>query len=174
MKIIYVHHAERDKGIPRSQNDPITDLGRQDCEIVAELMKKLDDKYPVKAIYTSQFFRCTETAKLISKHLSCKTYIEERFDEFRSHGNETWTEFLTHIVDALNDITQKHNDEDTIICVTSGVNIGGFICWNFGIQPSENIPYLMVPSCSPIGFEYNKNKKDTLTPSYFEKTETKN
>ena len=38
MKIIYIHHAHRQKGFPPSQNDDITQLGEQDANLVAELM----------------------------------------------------------------------------------------------------------------------------------------
>ena len=41
MRIIYVHHALRQKGNPPSQDDKIQPLGLKDAEIVAELMKMM-------------------------------------------------------------------------------------------------------------------------------------
>ena len=44
MKIIYVHHAQRDKGNSSTQEDGITELGIKDAEIVAEILCKLNEK----------------------------------------------------------------------------------------------------------------------------------
>ena len=72
-------------------------------------------------------------------------------------GEETWVECQARIIHCLNDILEKYNDNDTIICVTSGVNLGAFIVKSFGLEPSENVPLLGVPSCSPIMFEMSNS-----------------
>ena len=158
MQIIYVHHGHRAKGFPRSQDEGLTEIGQKDTELVAELLKDLKGKSNPKAIYTSQFFRCTKTAENINKHLSLPIIVDTRLDEFESIKGETWTDLLNRVIESLKDIIKKHDNNDTVIVVTSGVNLSAFICLNFGLTPSENIPMLAVPSCSPIGFNFDKEK----------------
>jgi len=55
MKIIYVHHAERERGNPPSQNDNITRLGVKDAKLTAELIKNMKRWADIKCIYTSPF-----------------------------------------------------------------------------------------------------------------------
>ena len=127
MKIVYVHHGNRLKGNPSSQNDDMTELGYKDCKLVAELLSGDLYKPRIKAIYTSNYFRCTKTAEIIKKRLNVKILEDDRLNEFWSKGNETWIEVQNRITDCLNDIIEKYNDDDMIVCVTSGVNIGAFI-----------------------------------------------
>ncbi len=168
MKIIYVHHALRQVGNPPSQDDKIQPLGLQDAEIVAELMKMMSEYSNIKAIYTSPYFRCAKTAEIINKHINVPIYEEPRFNEFNkvfevieggvsTTKTETWTECQNRIREAIKDIVFKYDDNDTVICVTSGVNITAFISLAFKIQPNENLPFPLVPSCSPIGFDIDKN-----------------
>ena len=58
MKILYVHHGNRKLGNPPTQNDDLTEIGYKDCELVAELLNNKRVKDNIKAIYTSNFFRC--------------------------------------------------------------------------------------------------------------------
>ena len=84
MKIIYVHHALREKGNPPSQDDKIQPLGIKDAEIVAELFKILSEKTNLRAIYTSPYYRCAKTAEIINKHTQVPVYNEPRFNEFNN------------------------------------------------------------------------------------------
>lgn len=152
MNIIYCHHAQRD--YTGNQNDDITALGRMDAELVGKFMKKIKN---IKAIYSSPYFRCMETARLINKSLGVPIIEEERFNEFVSKENkETWVDLQRRVIAGIEDIVNKYSNEDTVICVTSGVNIAGFIDWNLGLKPSEKMAYLGIISCSPIIFKYNK------------------
>ena len=168
MKIIYVHHALREIGNPPTQDDKIQPLGLKDAEITAELLKTMSEKAKFKAIYTSPYYRCSKTAEIINKHLKLPIYEDDRLNEFNNvfdviEGKqsvlktETWTECQTRIRNAIKDIVLKYNENDTVICVTSGVNITAFIGLAFNIPVSEDLPYPWVPSCSPIGFEIDKN-----------------
>ena len=170
MKIIYVHHALRQVGNPPSQDDKIHPLGIQDAETTAELLKIMSDKSksPFKAIYTSPYYRCAKTAEIINKHLNLPIYEDPRLNEFNKvfevieggksvTKTETWLECQTRIINAIKDIVNKYDDNDTVICVTCGVNITAFISLAFKIQPNENLPFPLVPSCSPIGFDIDKN-----------------
>lgn len=153
MNIIYCHHAQRAHG--GTQEDDITELGRKDATLVGEIMKEAPN---IKAIYTSPFFRCAETARLINESLNVPIFEEARFNEYGSIEGETWVDLQKRIISAIKDIVKKHNDEDSIICVTSGVNIAGFLDWNLGLKPSKDMSFLGVVSCSPIIFKYKKEK----------------
>lgn len=170
MRIIYVHHALRQKGNPPSQDDKIQPLGIQDAETTAELLKMMSDKSKstFKAIYTSPYYRCAKTAEIINKHLNLPIYEDPRLNEFNKvfevieggksvTKTETWLECQTRIINAIKDIVNKYDDNDTVICVTSGVNITAFISLAFKIPASDNLPFPWVPSCSPIGFEIDKS-----------------
>lgn len=170
MKIIYVHHALRVVGNPPSQDDKIQPLGITDAETTAELLKIMSDKSKstFKAIYTSPYYRCSKTAEIINKHINLPIYEDSRLNEFNKvfeviEGNkgvtktETWTQCQTRIREAIKDIVEKYDDNDTVICVTSGVNITAFIGLAYKIPASENMPFPWVPSCSPIGFEIDKS-----------------
>ena len=150
MKIIYCHHAERavDKRKARSQEDDITDNGFNDAQLVAEALK--DQK--ITAIYTSNFYRCRKTAQIINSKLEAPIFEEERFNEVGSVEGEDWKDCLTRNIDALNDIMRKYNDDATILCVTSGVNLSAFVCWNLGIKPNRDMPFMGATNCAPITF----------------------
>jgi len=169
MKIFYVHHALRDKGNPPSQNDGILPLGEEDAYITAKIFEQYKQFLNIKAIYTSPYFRCKKTAEIINEKLNVPIYDEPRFNEFVSvfslvkgekevEAIETWEDCQKRIQEAIKEIVNKHeeNKNDVVICVTSGVNITGFINLAYGLNASNDKPFPMVPSCSPIGFEITK------------------
>ncbi|MBQ3494441.1 MAG: histidine phosphatase family protein [Clostridia bacterium] len=158
MKIIYVHHGNRQVGNPPTQNDDLTPLGYEDCNLVAELLNNEKTKQHIKAIYTSPFFRCHKTAEIINKHLNTQIINDDRLNEFQSK-NESWLDAQNRITDCLNHIINTYSNDDIIICVTSGVNVGAFICKAYNIKPSPNTPFLGIPSCSPIIFDFEKQTK---------------
>jgi len=170
MKIIYVHHALRQVGNPPSQDDKIQPLGIQDAETTSELLKIMSDKSKstFKAIYTSPYYRCAKTAEIINKYINLPILEDSRLNEFNKvfeviqggqsiTKTETWLECQTRIREAIKDIVFKYDNNDTVICVTSGVNITAFIGLAYRIPASENLPFPWVPSCSPIGFEIDKS-----------------
>ena len=168
MKIIYVHHALRQVGDPPSQDDKLQPLGIKDAETTAKLLKTMAEKTNFKAIYTSPYYRCAKTAEIINKYTKLPIYHEPRFNEFnkvfevingerRVVKTETWTQCQTRIREAIKDIVDKYDDDDCVVCVTSGVNITAFIGLAFKILPSEDLPFPWVPSCSPIGFDIDKS-----------------
>lgn len=150
MKIIYCHHAERavDKRKFRSQDDDITENGFQDAQLVAELLSN----QKITAIYTSNFYRCKKTAQIINTKIEAPIFEEERFNEVGSIEGEDWKDCLTRNIDALNDIMAKYNDDATILCVASGVNLSAFVCWNLGLKPSKDMPFMGATNCAPIMF----------------------
>ena len=158
MKIIYVHHGLRNRGNPPSDNDGLLDLGKKDAENVAEFLLIAKSKgQNIKAIYTSPYRRCKETADIINKHLQVEIIDEPRFNEFQGAvSGETWVECLERIQSGIYDIVKNYEESDTVVCVTSGVNISAFISLAYKIPISEKIPFPAVPSCSPIGFEIDE------------------
>ena len=82
MKIIYVHHAERN--ITKQHNDKryrqledITKNGIKDAKLLSKIFK--DKK--ITAIYTSTYIRCTHTAKILNRYNKVPIYYDERFNE---------------------------------------------------------------------------------------------
>lgn len=169
MKIIYCHHALRDIGNPPTQEDGLKELGIKDAELVAQILKQMKENgINIKAIYSSEYFRCMETARRINRYLNIPIIKEARFNEFcgvhsavkglqTDVNKESWLECQNRIILGIKDIVYSYEETDAVICVTSGVNISSFILLAYGIFPSDNTPFPMVPSCSPIAFDINKD-----------------
>lgn len=155
MKIIYCHHAERDVDNRklRNQDDDITENGIKDAELVAARLAK----QKITAIYTSTFLRCKKTAQIINRELNVPIYEEERFNEIGSIEGEDWKAGITRHIQAIENISDKFTDEDTILCVTSGISLSAFVCWNLNDKPNKNYPFMEAENCSPIMF-YAPNK----------------
>lgn len=162
MRIIYMHHAEREIGpnhhdpILRQEED-ITELGVKDAETISERYK--DEN--ITAIVTSPYLRCTHTAEIINKYHNAPIIEDERFNE--SKKGEHWPDLLQRNMEAIDVIVSTYNDEDTIVCVTSGVNLSAFICYFYGIKPSKEVPFSQAGAISPVNFEA-KSKKQTKKP----------
>lgn len=153
MKIIFIHHALRDTKNGFNQNNKLEKLGVLDAKICAKLLKQASLKgITIQSIYTSNFNRCITTAKLVNKYIKVPIIEDARLNEFKSVENETWLDLQNRVRDCLYDIVFNHSDSDTVICVTSGVNIVSFISLAFNLQPNENYPFLGISSCSPIIF----------------------
>lgn len=150
MKIIYCHHAQRDVDPrkARSQLDDITESGIQDAELVAEHLANMK----ITAIYTSDFYRCKKTAQIINRAFNVPIIEEPRFNEVGSVEGEEWVDAMKRNIEALNDIQGKYNDDDIILCITSGINLSSFVCWNLDLKPNKNFPFIGATNCSPIIF----------------------
>ena len=148
MQILYVHHAERDrknKNIDRQLQD-ITENGVKESELLAEKLKQIN----ITAIYTSPYLRCIHTAKLINKYNNAPIYEEPRFNEMKPE--ETWKEFQIRNMKAIDDIINKHNKDDFIICVSSGVNLSTFIYYFTKQEPKNDNPWIQALTTSPVLF----------------------
>lgn len=155
MKIIYCHHALRKRGEVASQQDGIEDLGIEDANIVAKLLEIANKKGQLKAIYTSTYYRCTETAKIINSIINVPIVEDERLNEFDSKS-ESWIKLQTRVRQSVLDAMKNYNDDDMLVFVTSGVNVAPFISLAYGLDVSENAPFIGVPSCSPLVFDIKK------------------
>lgn len=169
MKIIYCHHALRKLGNPPSQNDDIKKLGKKDAKLVSDILLDAQKHGSnIKAIYTSPYLRCKKTAEIINKHINVPIIEDSRLNEFvnvhhavkyglSADASENWVDCQNRVIECIKDIVLSFNDNDTVICVTSGVNITAFISVAFKIKPNNNLPFPLVPSCSPIGFNIDKS-----------------
>ena len=176
MKIFYVHHALREKSNIPNQKDDIVKTYEKDAKLVSKLfLLATKNGFNIKAVYTSPYLRCKKTAELVNQYIKVPVIEDERLNEFASERQakkyglplsetESWTNCQARIMSCLKDIVEKYDDTDAVICVTSGVNIAAFINLAYQIKPSEQVPFLLVPSCSPIGFEIKKESFNYLNP----------
>ena len=158
MKIIYCHHANRKIGNPPGPNDDITLLGKKDAKNVAKLIKIANQKQPISAIYSSPFLRCKKTANIINKYVNAPIVLDERFNEKDYNGPESWVDCQNRIKSGILDVIKKHDNSETVVIVTSGVNVASFINLAYGVEASETTPYLGLSMCCPILFNIDKEK----------------
>ena len=74
--------------------------------------------------------------------------------------NEEWKHLLKRNMEAIDDIVKTYKDDDTIICVTSGVNVSAFICYFYKIEPSNETPWSQAAGLSPMIFTIGKKMLD--------------
>lgn len=151
MKILYVHHADRDKNknIMQQEQD-ITKNGIKEASLLAEKLKQIK----VTAIYTSPYLRCKHTAEILNQYIKVPIYEEERFNEMKKE--ESWKELQERNMQAIDDLVNKYKeDDDYVICVTSGVNLSAFIYYFTKIKPSNENPWIQAVACSPVLFSTN-------------------
>ena len=158
MKIFFIHHALRLKGTPPGPEDDIHKLGIKDAKLTAILLKRYQKMNGnLREIYTSPYLRCKKTAKIINKYVNVPITDDKRLNERNIAGGETWLSLQDRVRNCLKDIVNKYNDNDCVVCVTSGVNIASFISLAYKLQSSDNTPLITMPSCSPIVFDINKS-----------------
>ena len=162
MRIIYVHHALREKNEVSTQEDGIRPLGVEDAILSGKILNDCNWDKKVVGIYSSPYFRCKETARLVNQSFNVDIYYDDRLNEYtkwdknRKHV-ETWSELQSRVRECIKDVVYKYNDDECVIFVTSGVNIASFISLAYRLPVSEDAPFLWVASCSPIGFDIDKS-----------------
>lgn len=156
MKIVYIHHAERDKssdaewGSFERTFDDITEIGKKQAELLAQRLK--NEK--ISAIVSSPYLRCMHTAEIINKYHDLKIKEDSRFNEIQK--DEDWVSLLKRNMEAIDEIVKSHSDDEVILCVTSGVNISAFICYIYNIVPSNDVPWSQAYDISPVIFNIKK------------------
>ena len=161
MRIIYMHHAERDIG--PNHNDPIlrqeediTETGIQECELLGKEFTTNNNEYKIKAIYTSPYKRCVHTAAIINKYLNVPIIEDARLNECTEKEEMRSGDLYKRIMSSIDDIVNQYNNDDDILVVTSGINITGFICYFYNIDPTTRPPLTQGTFCSPVNFYINK------------------
>lgn len=156
MKIIYMHHAERDKsslaewGSLERTFDDITENGKKQAELLAERLK--NEK--ISIVISSPYLRCMHTSEIINKYHNLKILKDDRFNEIQK--GEDYLSFLKRNMEAIDEIVKSYSDDDVILCVTSGINISAFICYTYNINPSNDLPYSQAIDLSPVIFNVKK------------------
>lgn len=163
MRIIYMHHAERAIGpnhfdpILRQEED-ITERGIKEVRVIAEQMQERtkNNILHIKAIVSSPYKRCMHTASIINEYLNVPIIEDPRFNEADSKEDMNIGTLWQRTIDGIQDIVDKYEDNDDILVVTSGVNLTGFICYFYNIDPKSNPPIAQGATCSPVNFIINK------------------
>lgn len=159
MKIIYMHHAERNISSDHYDNnlrqlEDITERGIKEAKLLSEKLQKQN----ITAIVTSPYLRCKHTADIINEYHNIPIIEDERLNEM--NVGEEWQSLLTRNMDAIDDVVKTYQDDDTIIFVTSGVNFSAFVCYFYGINPSNDVPWSQAGAISPIIFTIGKKMLD--------------
>lgn len=163
MRIIYMHHAERDIGplhhdpILRQEED-ITERGIEEVRIIGEQMKQrtLDGKLHIKAIVSSPYKRCMHTASIINEYINVPIIEDARFNEAEGKEDMNTGALWQRTMDGIQDIVDKYDENDDILVVTSGVNLTGFICYFYNIDPKSHPIVSQGATCSPVNFIIEK------------------
>lgn len=70
--------------------------------------------------------------------------------------NESWRECQERNMEAIDDLINTYQeDDDLVICVTSGVNLSVFIFYFTKIKASNENPWIQAVACSPVLFSIN-------------------
>lgn len=155
MKIIYLHHSERDTdwSLPNIQHK-LTKRG----EVLAELVAQSFEGVKIEKIYTPSFKRHVHTAEILNKVLQTEIVIEPRFNEL---GNgvkvkETLPEFLKRNIDAIEEICKKYEGTDkNIVCISSGINLTAFMLHYYNLPYADITKLIQHTLIAPVIFEYN-------------------
>ena len=161
MRIIYMHHAERDIGPDHddsvlAQEEDITEIGIKECELLGNEFNINTNNYNIKAIYTSPYKRCVHTATIFNKYLNVDIIEDDRLNECAGKDEIRSGDLYKRIMASIDDIVKNYNNEDDILVITSGINLTGFICYFYNIDPTSNPPIAQGTFCSPVNFIVEK------------------
>jgi probable phosphoglycerate mutase len=145
--IIFLRHAQAENNVERvlagrSDGIPLTDLGLQQAEKIANFLEPLK----ISAIYSSPIERALHTTKIVSNKLNLQYKIDHRLTEiemgsfsgmlyeemFAKHGNiflkfyqdnpliekngvETFSNVKKRVLDMVNYCLQKHDNENILL-----------------------------------------------------------
>ena len=120
-----------------------------DSSVTQNLVKMLQNHI------SENYYLCT---KEILAGLGQMYVLDERFNEKNYNGPESWVDCQNRVKNGILDVIKKHDNSETIVIVTSGVNVASFINLAYGIEASENTPFLALSMCCPIMFNIDKEK----------------
>ena len=176
--IIFLRHAQATNNVERvlagrSEGIPLTELGLQQAEKIANFLKPLK----ISTIYSSPIERAIHTAKIVSDKLNLQYKTDQRLTEiemgsfsgmlyeemFAKHGNiflkfyqdnpvieqngvEPFSSVKKRILDMVNDCSQKHDNEN-ILFVTHMDPIKAMISTVLQLKP-ESLYELVIRNAS--------------------------
>ena len=76
------------------------------------------------------------------------------------NSGEEWEHLLKRNIAAIDDIVNSYEDDDTIICITSGVIFSAFVCYFYNIKPTNDVPWSQAGDILPIIFTKGKKMLD--------------
>ena len=150
MLIVYMHHADRDLSKGQNQDNPITEHEKREADAIGDIFGTR--KFPVTCIYTGDYVRYHQTNELINKHLQVPIYNDSRLNEIDCTGKE----YEKRIHNFIHDIIVKHNNDEIVICMTSGVALTCFMSY-FMKEPIKGFSYAQGTTVSPVNFCYDKD-----------------
>lgn len=159
MQLLLIRHGQSQANIDhiiQGDDDPLTDLGRQQADILG---RHLAETREITHLYSSPLSRARETAEIISRHIGAEPLFEaglaeinagtaagmtwdnwtETFPEIaaklrsaertlddRWEGGESGHEFVTRVYAAFDHIVGQHRGTDDVVAVVSH---GGALAW---------------------------------------------
>ena len=99
------------------------------------------------------------TASIINEYLNVPIIEDPRFNEADSKEDMSIGTLWQRTIDGIQDIVDKYEDNDDILVVTSGVNLTGFICYFYNIDPKSHPDIAQGTFCSPVNFIINEKQK---------------
>jgi len=160
MKIVYIHHAQRDVSKGINQENGLTEFGVQEATIIGEMLKTV----PAKAIYIGEYVRYKLTAELINKYIKAPIIVDDRLNERNAEDKKTENGFAKRTQSFLDDIIEKHNNNDVIFCITSGGNLEEFVNYFYGGNKTDGFIRMQAIGVSPVNFEFNKDGNPDYNP----------
>ena len=104
-------------------------------------------------IYCSEHKRCIHTSDILNKNLNLDINIDSRFNA--KTKEESWEDFINRNKEIIDEIIKSSNEDDVVLCITSGVNLSAFVSYFTG----NNDIVCQGLTMSPVLFNV---KKDVL------------
>lgn len=153
MRIVYIHHAHRDMSKGKTQENSITDYGAKEAAILGEVLREVK----VKTIYSGDYIRYNQTVELINKYIKVPVVVDSRLNEWVG-GTESKESLKNRTHEFLKEIISKYDDEDMVLCVTSGVNLSEFVTFFYKAKPIKGFQFMQAAGICPIVFEYQRDE----------------
>jgi broad specificity phosphatase PhoE len=96
------------------------------------------------------------TASIIKEYINVPIIEDARFNEAEGKEDMNSGALWQRTMDGIQDIVDKYDINDDILVVTSGVNLTGFICYFYNIDPKSNPIVSQGATCSPVNFIINE------------------
>ena len=159
MKIVYLHHAQRDTENGVNQDNALTQFGVQEAELIGEMLRNV----PVSSIYHGEYKRYKLTAEFINRHIKAPLVMDNRLNE-RCRERDKGDNFTIRTHSFLDDTIARHDNSDVIFCVTSGGNLNEFLNYFHRGEPIEGFKRIQAIGVSPINFEFDKENNADYIP----------
>jgi 2,3-bisphosphoglycerate-dependent phosphoglycerate mutase len=137
-----VRHGDCYEGMAEGSDPPLSPLGRQQAERLAQRVRKLGDV----VIYSSPYRRAVETARIIGNDVKEDSRLVEIELELGEAGNLEFKESSASVIErmgaVIDKIVVKHPGEH-VVMVTHGVALMAYISNVLRLEPGQMriLPY---------------------------------